>query len=148
MAKAVRVRIEGLEELRAQLRKLGREARAVLVQAAYAGAEEIRQEAEAKAPGPYIEKEKNPKGKNTEILIGPDREHWYYLFAEMGTDPHEIKPRKKGGKKALAFEGLVRRSVNHPGSTARPFLRPAVDSAKGRATDAVGKVIKRVVESV
>lgn len=47
----------------------------------------------------------------------------YAAIHQLGgkTRPHIIKPKHK---KALAFGGLVRKSVNHPGSNipARPFL--------------------------
>lgn len=47
----------------------------------------------------------------------------YAAIHQLGgkTRPHKIKARHK---KALAFSGMVRKSVNHPGSTipARPFL--------------------------
>lgn len=54
----------------------------------------------------------------------------YALHVEYGTKPHVIKPRTKralrwasaGGKNGWAFA----KQVNHPGTAARPFLRPAL----------------------
>lgn len=50
-----------------------------------------------------------------EIRAGAKQARWH----QEGTDPYVILP-KKG--KALAFGGLVRRKVNHPGLPARPFI--------------------------
>lgn len=52
-------------------------------------------------------------------------------WIEYGTAAHFIKPK---AAKSLFFAGLMRDGVDHPGSSAKPFLRPALDQ---RATDAV-----------
>lgn len=58
---------------------------------------------------------------NDEALVGTNLA--YAAIHQFGgkTKPHKIKARHK---KALAFGGLVRKSVNHPGSKIepRPFL--------------------------
>lgn len=46
---------------------------------------------------------------------------WYAHFLEGGTDPHIIKPRKRGGKNFLWFGGRPIKSVNHPGNKAFKF---------------------------
>lgn len=60
-------------------------------------------------------------GKGVEI--GTDRfaGEWEGGAAALhfGTQPHVIKPKSK---KALAFNGVVVKRVNHPGLPARPFL--------------------------
>lgn len=56
---------------------------------------------------------------------------WYATIVERGAVAHVIKA-KKGG--FLAIGGGVYRKVDHPGTKARPFMRPALD---GRAQDAV-----------
>lgn len=48
---------------------------------------------------------------------------------EFGTDPHEISPRE-GQALAIPGGGVYRR-VHHPGTTARPFLRPAAYRNRG-----------------
>jgi hypothetical protein len=48
------------------------------------------------------------------------------LFFEVGTDPHEIKPKKKVLR--LADGRFVTGPVKHPGMKARPFLRPLLPS--------------------
>ncbi|OKI04929.1 hypothetical protein A6A06_09545 [Streptomyces sp. CB02923] len=50
----------------------------------------------------------------------------YAAAVEYGTAPHVIVPKNK---KALAWPGAAHpvTKVNHPGTAARPFLRPAVE---------------------
>lgn len=63
------------------------------------------------------------------VLVGPSAKHAPYV--EFGTSPHVIKPRNK---KALAFKSggrtIVVKQVNHPGTKAQPFVRPAYDAWK------------------
>ena len=63
----------------------------------------------------------NTKVGNDFAKIGTNKA--YAAIHQFGgkTSAHKIVPKKK---KALAFGGIVRKSVNHPGSTipARPFL--------------------------
>ena len=57
------------------------------------------------------------------VMAGSGQSKNYAAIHQFGgkTSAHKIVPKKK---KALAFGGIVRKSVNHPGSTipARPFL--------------------------
>ena len=61
------------------------------------------------------------------VTVGPNTE--YAGFVEFGTKPHIILP-KKG--KALAFmvggQAVVVKKVNHPGTRAQPYVRPAFES--------------------
>jgi HK97 gp10 family phage protein len=61
------------------------------------------------------------------VLIGPTAK--YAPYVEFGTQPHVIKAKnaqalvfKVGGKTVFA------RQVNHPGTKARPFVRPAFEA--------------------
>lgn len=144
------VRIEGMEELLRKLGQLQDDVSAVLDEATLAGAEVVRTYAAQQAPGPHVEKDLAARTRlAAEAHVGPDDAHWYYKFAETGTGPHEIGP---DAKQALAFEGnegrVVTTFVDHPGHPAEPFLRPALDTQKGAATDAVGAVLKRAIEAV
>ena len=60
---------------------------------------------------------------------------------EIGTRPHLIKPKNK---KALYWKGAKHpvKSVNHPGSKAKPYLIPAFESEK----DNLIKDLKEVIE--
>lgn len=52
----------------------------------------------------------------------------YARYVEEGTEPHRIVARRK---KALHWPGAAHPvlAVNHPGSRARPYLRPALSAA-------------------
>lgn len=55
----------------------------------------------------------------------------YPLFVEFPTRPHII--RSKGPWPLRNKKGTVfGRQVNHPGTTAQPFIRPALDDLHGR----------------
>jgi HK97 gp10 family phage protein len=147
----VKCRIEGGEELKARLERLEAAARgAALEAAARAGAEVIRADANRRAPGPHVEMEVSESSESAvEVAVGPDREHWYYQFFELGAGRHTIGPHKK---KAIRFPGaegeeMVRFRVTHPGMAARPFLRPALDGQKANAVEAVGDELQRRIEA-
>ena len=61
------------------------------------------------------------------ITVGPDTP--YAEYVEFGTAPHVIKPKKSN---VLAFQAggrtVIVRSVNHPGTKAQPFVRPAFEA--------------------
>jgi len=62
---------------------------------------------------------------------------WYaHLIEFTGAIAHTIRSRIG---KQLKFGGLFRRSVNHPGMYARPFLRPALDSQAAAAVIAAAE---------
>lgn len=65
---------------------------------------------------------------------------WYAHLVEFGTRPHVITPKNPGG--ALQFGGITTRSAQHPGSRARPFMRPALDTKLPEAIDAITKKIR------
>lgn len=75
--------------------------------------------------------QKSEKVPNSFLVCCPA---WYAHFVEYGTTPHTIYPKKK---KSLRFPGtngylgleVLTDVVDHPGITARPFLRPAGDKA-------------------
>ena len=65
----------------------------------------------------------------------------YAPMVEYGTKPHIIKAKNK---KALYWKGAKHpvKSVNHPGSKAKPYLIPAFESEK----DNLIKNLKEVIE--
>lgn len=140
------VKIEGGPELKRALERLQVNVQNVLEEAVQAGAQVIMDAANDQAPGPNVRMETEEKtADSVTVAIGPDKDHWYYKFLESGAQPHEISSAT-----ALVFEGdsgiVVTRAVAHTGMAARPFLRPAVDENEGKATEAVGDVIRRAVE--
>lgn len=79
------------------------------------------------------------------VVVGPTAAH--APFVEFDTKPHIIKPKKAGGVLAFRAGGrtVIVRSVQHPGTKAQPFVRPAfevwVDSLGKLAAEANAKVI-------
>jgi hypothetical protein len=145
------VYLVGEGELQEKFKLLEERAKDVLLQAAMAGAEIIKGEANTRAPEPLIEIEiaKN-EPELAEANIGPPSEKWRWQFVEIGATGHEIAARKTD---RLFFGGssgdwLSKETVSHPGMAARPFLRPAVDSREQAAVDAAGEILKRAIESV
>ncbi|PWI08330.1 hypothetical protein DIZ27_23105 [Streptomyces sp. NWU339] len=63
-------------------------------------------------------------GRSVGYVIGTNVN--YAAAVEYGTAPHVIKPTKK---KALYWPGARHpvAQVNHPGTAAKPFLRPAIE---------------------
>lgn len=76
-----------------------------------------------------IKKASNPRRKNNftaEVLIGFTKDAWYLRLIETGTSAHKIRAKKASIlTDQVMFFG---REVDHPGITARPFLRPAYDA--------------------
>jgi HK97 gp10 family phage protein len=148
MAKGFRAEIKGDEEFYAKLRSMASQMSSVLEEAAQAGADVFKDEANHNAPGPHIDTELVKKTRGfAEMDIGPDDEHWYYRFFETGAGPHEITPDETGG---LQFPGaigemIVRVVVSHQGMGAKPFLRPAFDDKKGQADEATGQKFLDVI---
>ena len=62
---------------------------------------------------------------NERVLRVGSRDVKYSVYVELGTAPHVIRPKTK---KALYWEGAAHpvAKVNHPGTTASPYLRPAL----------------------
>lgn len=79
-------------------------------------------------------------GRNS-VSVGTNVE--YAAIHQLGgrTAPHVIRPRHK---KALAFGGIVVRSVNHPGSNipARPFLPDQASLDWDEISDAIGRHLR------
>lgn len=78
-------------------------------------------------------------------VIGSNVE--YAPFVEMGTDPHPITGdplawEGGGGEMQFATE------VQHPGTPAQPFLRPAVEQNKPFVRDRVAEAVENATEKV
>lgn len=67
---------------------------------------------------------------------GGKRAAYYAHMVEFGTQAHDIKPQDA---KSLFIAGLFGELVHHPGATARPFMRPAMDATQSAAALAVAE---------
>jgi HK97 gp10 family phage protein len=68
---------------------------------------------------------------------------WYGHFIEGGTQAHEIKAVRA---EYLSVGNGTRKSVQHPGITAKPFFRPAFDQESRNAVLAAADYIKMRLE--
>jgi HK97 gp10 family phage protein len=83
------------------------------------------------------------------VIIGPDANVAPYGgYVEFGTQPHVIRPKKPDGVLVFTIGGkkVFTTKVNHPGTKAQPFVRPAferwMDSLGTMAAEANAKVIR------
>ncbi len=185
----LRIDPQSLAEFKRKLRKLEDVVRKDVVKRALdAGGVIIEASAKQKAPGPYIDhmvmtgaqlskrwRSAGAQGIKPDALyvaIGPDKDHWYYRFAEFGVQAHGVKrKRTRGLQQALkgAATRQDRRAVRKSfagrtpamrfwingkliftrkvrGQPKKPFLRPAADSQGPTAIKAVGEVLKVEIE--
>lgn len=68
---------------------------------------------------------------------GKKAPHWHWV--EFGTAAHKIKAKPQH---ALSFGTVTVREVDHPGARAKPFMRPAFDTAARSAVAAVAAKIR------
>ena len=61
------------------------------------------------------------------MVVGIDFRAFYWKFIEFGTQAHTIRA---GKGKVLWFGGQARKQVKHPGTSAKPFIRPTWDRIK------------------
>lgn len=64
---------------------------------------------------------------------------WYAHLVEYATRPHVERPRRD---QAMHFGSATVREVDHPGTRAQPFMRPAVDTAFPSMVTAVTNKIR------
>lgn len=61
--------------------------------------------------------------------------------------PHQIRPKKRGGKKALLINGQPVASAQHPGTKGRHFFQNAKPRARKAAGDAYNRTVRNAVTS-
>jgi putative ABC transport system ATP-binding protein len=76
------------------------------------------------------------------VSVGSEKA-FYGRFVEFGTAAHMITAKNRG--QLLFFAGGFYRSVNHPGATPRPFMRPAFDSKHPQALQAFANKVRQVL---
>lgn len=142
---SVTIRIENLDEVVADLRRAGADAREAVGAAVEAGAAVAAGLATSRAPGAIEYEMQGDAGSTATAHIGPPKEKWYYKYFEKGTPPHAIKPKGAKALKLVPLGEVFAAGVQHPGMAARPFLRPTVDENEGDIRDEVGQVLATAV---
>ncbi len=153
MAKRETVKVEGLAELGKALRELpGRVARNGLRASVYAGAKVVRDEARAQAPkaAQSLGANQPPPGtlkrsvimKHIRELSGGGRQTFYVLVR------HGKKYRNQGKRGNLSQDAWYWRFVEFGTRkmAARPFLRPALESRRREAVDAIKERLTQRIE--
>ncbi len=147
---AGKISITGLDEVVKQLERRRLDVMAGVEAICMAGAEVVRNEIAGRAPDIEVVAETTQR-RLTAVTVGvgpvrkaTNRARW----REFGTKPHVIpKARKRGRKVLLLPNGGFRRSVMHPGQSARPFIRPGYDASTAGATAAMSAKTKDVVQA-
>lgn len=88
------------------------------------------------------------RGKGEQVYIGPRRGGRFKGYTghlvEYGTAPHIIKAKAAGG--LLRLRGNVfAEEVQHPGSAAHPFMRPAADQKLPEAAEIIKDECKAII---
>lgn len=148
------VKIEGLEEVIAELRKRGADVVAGVEAICVAGAEVVQDAIERRAPGglagDMLHETTVRNGPKVVVSVGVAKKRNYIArFQEFGVKVHEIpgEKRRRRKVKVLRFGGGYRRSVWHPGHKPRPFLRPGYEISKGWAQNAMGDKTKQIIKA-
>jgi HK97 gp10 family phage protein len=142
------VHVKGLAELQKFLDTLPAKMEANVMRSALrAGANVVKDEAKNNVPvksgllrdGLKVST-RSRKGVVTASVKATGKHAFIAKWIEFGTAAHRIVPKKA---KSLFFGGIFAEGVDHPGSSAKPFLRPALDNRAQEATVAVGNQIKK-----
>lgn len=141
------IRVKGLADLNKFLQQLpAKMEQNVLRSALRAGANVVKEEAKANVPvdsgvlrdGLKVSTNSR-RGRVTANVKATGKHAFIAPWIEYGTAAHKIASKGKG----LFFGGLFARSVEHPGSRAKPFMRPALDAKAQEAVIAAANAIKR-----
>jgi HK97 gp10 family phage protein len=103
---------------------------------------DVEAQAKAKAPIDTGALQGSILGKMTGAYSGEVAPHVdYAIYVEFGTRAHIITPKNA---KALYWPGAAHpvKSVNHPGTPAQPYMRPAADAVRGPFVACVSKAFE------
>lgn len=154
---SVTANIEGLEELLQKLSDLGVNVRKTTTAATRWGAQAIQEQANANAqsisskPGKKVAMRVRfrKNGQYAVASIYPAKGHAELRLVEYGTPAGNRWSIK--GKPFTFYAGnkkIVTRMIKHPGTAARPWLRPAFDTQSDKAVDRYGELLRAVIEGV
>ncbi len=148
--RGVTVTITGLDEVLAELERRGANVQRELTAALQDGGDVIADDARANAAAVSTRVAQaitvtveETKPDTARVAVHVDKKAAYLArWIEFGTRAHEIKPDRR---RALLFGGRYAGKVRHPGTAARPIMRPAFDGKKGAAKEAVRDTLARAV---
>lgn len=142
-------RFKGGKELQDALNQLpAKIERNVMRSALRQGANVIRNQARQNVPVEDGDLKKSIKvstrargGKTTATLRAGDKRAFYAHMIEFGVAPHGVK---KGAKRK---SGKYQDGKKHPGFSAKPFMRPAVDDKADEAVQAVANQVRKTLST-
>lgn len=153
------VKIEGLAELDKLLKDFAPRLEANILRASLrAGAVEMAEEVKRRTPYDYGELRKtirvstsSRRGRvSARIRAGGTKKVFYGHMVEFGTAAHLIKPKKEGGAMVFRVGGrtiATRKPIQHPGTKAQPFMRPAFDSTVQESLAAFRARVRRGINT-
>lgn len=156
MAQAFRVegKIEGAEQLVKDLLAVGLNVNKSVAGAVRKGGRVISRQAEANAravsrnPGRKVALRVRKRKGFVVASIYPAKGHAELRLVEYGTKAGWRWARKGGPFRFMAGRKLiVTRAINHPGTTARPWLLPAFESKSQEAARVLGETLKDAIEA-
>lgn len=154
MAPRFTAEIEGSEQLVQDLLTVGLNVKKSVVGAVRAGGRIIRNDAEGRAgsisskPGKKVALRVRKRSGFVVGSIFPAKGHAELRLVEYGTPAGWRLAMKRGPFKFYAGNRLiVTRAIQHPGTAARPWLRPAFDNKSKEAAQKVGDVLKDAIEA-
>lgn len=140
-----------VSQLAEALRRTAQQSQATTQDVLVSAANQILAEMEARVPVDTgkLRSSLNITVEANRVTIGPDPARAPYgIYVELGTRPHEIKPKVEGGVLVFMIGGkkVFARLVHHPGTKPQPYIEPAfqawVDSLGTMAAEANVKVFK------
>ncbi len=154
MAAKYTAEVDGAEQLVKDLLTVGLNVKKSVAGAVRAGGRIIRNQAEANAatlsskPGKKVALRVRKRAGFVVGSIYPAKGHAELRLVEYGTPGGYRFARKGGPFKFYAGNRLiVTRVIDHPGTIARPWLRPAFDAQAQAAANKVGAVLKDAIEA-
>lgn len=144
---SLKVEIVGLNDLIADVKKAGGDAKPLVKAALFNSGSLIQRNVRGRAPhrtGTLQRSVLNSVDYPTATVSVNEK---YGDYIEHGTKPHDIVPT---GKQALYWKGALNpyKKVHHPGMKARPFFKPGVDASQNGIIEQFMKVTERLVREM
>ena len=146
------VHVKGLSEINKFLQELpAKVEKNILRGALRAGAKPVLEQAKANAPvktgvlAKGLKISTSGKGGTVIAKVKAGGKHAFVApWLEYGTAPHKITSKGGGW---LFFGGLFAKSIDHPGLSPRPFMRPALDTQANAAVLTAANYMKNRLAS-
>jgi len=147
----INVKVEGLKELNAQLKRLtGRKAKNILRAGTRAAAAQYKKEILKRLPSRHkkkidIQSSRRESTQTRHVFnVGVLAKHWQLVFLEYGTKPHDITPKRKKILISTHGDNFVSKKVSHPGVKKLAFMRRSFQQSKNAEKAFIKRVKQRI----